>query len=704
MVSLKNSLIRLAHKHKHLEKPIQNILASALGAKWRMPTESELSYEFTSEPSLRDYYAIQFHWLKEDINDIKGSPYRLFLSTLRDVSDVVTFTSLPHNIEFHEANTLDELKVKIRHMSKDIDSLAHAMLNNQPLPYPILIKKSSKLEMIGDRTRFGIANILNVPVQALVIDETKLKEVVGNFVWHKFLHDPESAFLKGISPHKRKDILSWALKGSKSNKPKDIFKPETPAFTADVMLDSWYDQIQKAVSIYGYPKINLSSSRQPKSAATIPVPTTFPKHEIGIMNLKEFLAFRNPEGKYHPSNAYDFDLFKMNEDWNVSYLGATDFQGKRYTFYQSSLTKAFLIKEERNYLQPVAVFSPDGTLYYEGSTVPPIYWWDRDNFKELPVVRAKQVKYIHEYVSIFSDIAKQNQDSYPHIIQRIKSGTEFLEIRAQRPPKLNEGTSLAILNSEGLKVAIAQDEWNTTLISVAQEYRGRKLGKIIGKVWYEYNPKYLSGGMTISGEANAINIWQDRVNEFLDRGWYSELVKQKRLSPSKVKDILSGLKKKPKDTNLPSPKDVPPIEDKSEPELLIYSDMQSTFIVYDKRFLTDQDDKYIYGAGLIQDSTSSGPFFYYIEYERKYHKLTTYVGFQLARDNGEKIYVGDNFTDVLELDGLAHIKQDQNYAYLTKDVMNLKSLSKHESRLRKSVDPFEEIKVYLLEMADVKWR
>jgi hypothetical protein len=228
---------------------------SSKGARWRLPTESELANEFLSEPSLREYYGIQFSWATKDPNEIMGAPFQLFLKTLKDVSKVVTFTSLPKGIEFHEARTLEELKDKISHMGKDIDSLSNAMYSGQPLPYPILIHKSSGLEMIGGRTRFGIANILNLPVQALVIDETRLKEVVGDFIYKKFIFDPESPFLKGITEQNRKRVLSWALSGSKNNTPSNVFESDTPAFMVDIMLESWFDMIQKALSLYGRPRL-----------------------------------------------------------------------------------------------------------------------------------------------------------------------------------------------------------------------------------------------------------------------------------------------------------------------------------------------------------------------------------------------------------------------------------------------------------------
>ena len=48
-------------------------------------------------------------------------------------------------------------------------------------------------------------------------------------------------------------------------------------------------------------------------AATTPLPDKFPSTEIGLMTWREFLEFRNPEGKMHESGSYDYSVEKMND-------------------------------------------------------------------------------------------------------------------------------------------------------------------------------------------------------------------------------------------------------------------------------------------------------------------------------------------------------------------------------------------------------
>ena len=67
---------------------------------------------------------------------------------------------------------------------------------------------------------------------------------------------------------------------------------------------------------------------------------------------------------------------------------------------------------------------------------------------------------------------------------------EAMALRAEKQPVKNKGTSLAIFNSEGYIVARrAPTSGGATLLTVASEYRGKGLGKLIGHYWYEYNPR-----------------------------------------------------------------------------------------------------------------------------------------------------------------------------------------------------------------------
>ena len=461
----------------------------------------------------------------------------------------------------------------------------------------------------------------------------------------------------------------------------------------------------------GYTNVSLRKHLRPildalngssRVAATTPLPPSFPDSEIALMTKEEFLAFRNPGGKYHSEQAYDFDTFSMNRDTHLTMVKVLTEKGVTYT-YSTSSRGGWIIHQDDGYRKVVGIVH-NGTLYYERHPRFPLYWEEirggRKNITRIEFRQKKQVKYLSEYVPLVSNVARNNQTKYPHLIQRIKAGDEFLEVRSEQKPEEDGGTSLAILNSAGLKVAMAQNEWGATLLAVAEEYRGLGLGKVMGRLWYKYNPSFTSGGFTPAGKANAISLWEDRVREFLSRGWYSELVKEGRLSHKRLKSILDDVREK---TRTPAIEDSVGLPSGDTGELRYYSDMRSTIILYDSRFLEEQDEKYIYGNVLLRDMRGN-TFIYSIDYERSHHEETTYAAFQLARDLGEELYVGEGYGDIVELEGLPAIERVGDYATLTRDIIDLQGESRIEETLRSVKDPYQEIEVLLMEMADAKWR
>lgn len=432
------------------------------------------------------------------------------------------------------------------------------------------------------------------------------------------------------------------------------------------------------------------ASRWLQAAAT-PLPDSFPESEIGLMTLWEYLEFQDERNVSHPSTAYNWDLEDMNKE-DLTFKQTMEQDRKKFSLYAVDNGKGYLIKEERSRSAKTLAVIHNGTLYYEDNPPPPVPY-------DLDIRKKKQVKYLSEYIILVSDVAKDNFKDYPVLIQNIKAKGESLQVRASKPPVKNAGTSLAILNSDNMKVAVAQDEWGATLVSVSKEYRGYGLGKKILKYWTKFNPDYRSGGFTGGGKATAISVWEDRVREFLSYGWYSELVKQGRINKDQVGKILSGLSNKTQRTTLPVPDSDP--DSDPETETLIYAD-GTTFLVYDKAFLVDQDEKYVYGHGFFRDA-SVGMLLYSIDYERPYHELTTYVALQMARDKGEELYNGDGYSDLLELDGLDHIEREGDYISLTKDVLPLETLSRKEKSIRSEVDPYDEKRILLLEAAEYKW-
>ncbi len=413
----------------------------------------------------------------------------------------------------------------------------------------------------------------------------------------------------------------------------------------------------------------------------------------GLMTLDEFLKKRNPAGKHHPSDSYDISLARFNNDlYSVVTLNINGYS----------------INVERSGSGEGYVFSKDGTVIgvYHSNTlyvakfnrryIPNGFSDGRMSTIQLDIKEVKEVKYPSEYVKLVSDVVKKNYANYPELLQRPKIQNDIYELRAEKPLEKDKGITLVLLNSEGLIVAQASNEWGTTLIVVSREYRGKGLGPVIGGVWYKWNPSYESGGFTNAGKDNAVRIWADRVREYMTHGWYSALVERGDLTTSQVKEITSKLPKRSQ------PKEPTPEKAKSEVLALIDEDNVS-FVLYDSAFITDQNDKYILGYGFFRDSPTHGMFMYRIEYERKYQALATSIALQMAKNDGERIYTGDAGADILEIEGISNVVQDGDYVSLSKDILNLNQLKAQEKRARKPYDPHGEIQTLLLEQADSKW-
>lgn len=445
-----------------------------------------------------------------------------------------------------------------------------------------------------------------------------------------------------------------------------------------------------------------------RRAVTNPLPDNIPQSEIGLMTKKEFLDFRNEGGKFHPSDSYDFDYEKINWRSKPSYeYEVTDWNtGRKYQIWKGD--KGYFIRDEDGRLAAVI---HNGTLYHDRKNqstrdIPTGYRDTRYHEKEytdLGVKRYKLVKYLSEYMPLVHNEAAINRRYYDNMIQRIKVGDEYMEVRTHGPPEIDKLTSMAILNEDGMVVAKGQNEWGATLLVVAEEYRRRGLGKIIAKYWYKYNPNSVSGGFTSSGQANAIRTWESRVRQLLSWGWYSEMLKRGWIDKDQIKEILAGLSERVVfKEEKPQPKQKP-----GKKQVLVYYD-DPTVIVYDARFLDDphaeDSDKYIHGYGFLRDNPHQGVYLYRLDYDRPYHKLTTYAALQMARDSGDKLYNGEGYSDLLELGGLDNIAQEGDYIWLTKDMIPLKQMGKLEKLMRKKNDPYGETTTLLLEGADAKWR
>ena len=438
------------------------------------------------------------------------------------------------------------------------------------------------------------------------------------------------------------------------------------------------------------------TSRNLSANPTVSLPEVFPATELALLTRAGFLALRNPDNKYHESGAYSSNLKSLNQS-DANQVGSVENrQRRKLSVFATNRDDGSLIFRDSDH-KTVAVLH-DGTLYRNRSQQIP-HWYVNNRTRDgvnLRVVTEKEVKYPAEYEHLVDDVIANNRAKYPILLQRALVGGEKLEIRSEIPPRPDHLDTVVFLNRDGLVVAMGSNEWGATLLRTADEYRGKGVGRAIATLWYELNPNSLSGGFTAAGRATALATWEAHVRGFLSRGWYSELVRQRRLTHGQVDAILAGLSgKRRADPREPA--------EESDPDLRVYVDDNIVFILYDARFLEEPDEKYVYGYGFLRDSSAHGTYFYRIEHDKKYRQLVSSIGLQMAHDGGEKIYVAESPGDLLEWQDVPHVKHADGYVSLTKDILPLKKLSAEERRARRKVDSYDELKNSLLEIADSKW-
>lgn len=445
-----------------------------------------------------------------------------------------------------------------------------------------------------------------------------------------------------------------------------------------------------------------------KTAASTPVPDRFAPNEAGVMTRDEYIRHLNPDDRFHPSTAYNYSTFDLNERYARRHLGTVR-RTYRPTLKVEGSTSGTLFIDEDD--RPVAVLH-GGTLYHDdrGERIPDEYHpAGRGEPVPLDIRDRRRVKYIAEYVAKVDDLARRTATRYPVVLRRFVHGGEPMTLRAEKQPVPDKGVNLVVADSAGRILGVAQNEWGATLIAVARDARGRGIGAILSKVWHELNPSFGSGGMTGAGNALMQSVWADRVREFLSLGWYTQMIRDGRMTPERVREILADLPGRRPRPAAPQPAAPRP----AAPRPMVMSDGETFVTVYDRAvlddpgaFASDPDDDMVYGHAFLRDAPGVGTFVYSIEYDRRFAELTTRAILQLARDNGYRLYVGDRgYHDPLEgVESIPGVTVDGDYLTVGSDVLPLRSMAELERRTRRPVDPHGEVEVALMERADAKWR
>lgn len=424
-------------------------------------------------------------------------------------------------------------------------------------------------------------------------------------------------------------------------------------------------------------------------------PETKGEKEPGLMTLDEYLEYRNPDDESHPSTVYNWDLAKMNDVLSFfdSYFGQGRLSKKTTQFTAKTKNKTDFLIYEGTKLVAVLL---NGVLYHNKflhlDGLPLMYRNHIENI-ELDIKSDSTVKYLDEYFNKISDVKNKNISNYPKVVNRTKIGGEDFEMR------VDKDGNFALLNTDGYVVGVAQDEWGATLVSVASEYRNKGIGEVLLKAWYNVHPNKKSGGYTSAGGRTDSKFWATRVREFLSNGWYSDLVKSGKLDQKRVDLIIKDLNKF---GNTKSELDKLGItKEPAKKNVMVFSDGTS-FIIYDVKFFEEADEKYIYGFGFLRQAEGK-TFFFRLDYEKDFAKLSNSIAMQLALDNKEKIYIGKGYGDLLELNIVQDVKQEGDFAWIESPLLNLKELARIEKKFRKEIDKYDEKYYELLEKANFKW-
>lgn len=468
-----------------------------------------------------------------------------------------------------------------------------------------------------------------------------------------------------------------------------------------------------------------------------PAPETFGPLEPGLMTRAEFIKALNPENKHHSSDTWDDTrvealnrVFTANIEAPWRSEVSTQAQGPDLTYeYRVELGRhvlhiegpRFVISFHKKGLKdPIGVLDTHG-LYYAKDHLAGVQnaflRWDeplselKDTLYE-SFKHSTQVKYPKDLLNakLNTIIIEQNLDQYPLLLNSLKIGDHYFDVRAEarlkgagsRKAALNTGSTLVILH-RGKVVAAAQDEWGATLIRVAHEARGLGLGPLLRQYWTELNPEYTSGGFTSAGQHNAEKAWNNRVRDFLANGWYTQLINRGQITKERVQKILKEYKSKQSGKNREEQD-----PGRVEPMPLVYIADRATFMIYDKRALAidnpepEELEPLIYAYGFFRDDPKVGLFLYSIDYEPAFKEMAVSIALQMAKNMAEPIYLGPGYGADLDLDGIPDLNRRGDYVWLTRDIVSTAKLA-YQEKLARNNDPYDQQIVTIQEQAEAKW-
>jgi hypothetical protein len=393
--------------------------------------------------------------------------------------------------------------------------------------------------------------------------------------------------------------------------------------------------------------MNLSLSYIPVRVAATETYTER-KVDPALLTWEEFWKLVNPRDKYHPSDAYDWPASKMN--------------GKREEY-------------------PILLF--------------------RKKIKGISFEFRKEV--IDRYAT--SKFVKVDADK-----QIVRINNEVQYFTPEEVAKLGYRQydyNFSVFDGEQ-QVAVTQDEWGCILVATAQEYRGFGLGPIVMKMAWEAEPGKDTGGCTPKGARVTKRVHDEFVREYLRKGIYSQLVRDKVLTPERVKAITGGIgsryeEKQPLNFGTDNPND-----------WLLYAN-DGAFVLYDRKLKDilekiDEENSWFWYERFIKGTSFAGGGYH--DNGRLYlhqlggdtsniKKFMLLLALSYAKKEGVPLHVYDDDKGMLDPN---YVEIDGNLATLKGNPTDWTQFSNQEARFRKSFDRYGEFYNRILELAEAKYR
>ena len=388
------------------------------------------------------------------------------------------------------------------------------------------------------------------------------------------------------------------------------------------------------------------------------LPVWNPKQvDPALLTFKEWYNIVNPTEKHHPSSAYDVDVESLNRYDNK----------EKFTRLINRIKLAGLDLEIRLHSEPARYVK-----------------YDANN----------EIERIDGKIQYFTP--------------------EELKSLGKRP----EEHTIGVFEGD-TKIGAVQDEWGTVLVMVAREYRNIGLGTILQKLARTMEPAKSSGGFTPQGGAGFRRVHNEFVREALANGKYSSLVREKKITIDRVKEILQSAQLKK------SKIDQRNLSINNPEDWLLYVGEYGDFVLYDKKIKElivdggEQNDYFIdrmiLGAVNVREMESRNENWALITLfggdTIKIKKFMLKLALSFAKNEGEELWadledislVDSSFGKLIgDINLKTGFKRQQ--IELVGNAVPYKDIGAQEAQFRKSFDKYGEFKERIIELAYGKFK